>query len=497
MTEHALADKTAAVAATKPVVLVMLGTDVHHFDRLVGWADDWATRHPDVRVVVQHGFSEAPRVADSRAFFPIAELRELAASANAVVCHGGPGTVADARLGAHVPLVVPRDPERGEHIDDHQQRYARWATDKGIVRAVSDVSALDAVVESSLVPDDDLPSPAEQVDRSAIAMGEVLADWNAHQSLPTAPDAPVTLFIGGSGRSGSTLLERLLEQVPGVVALGEVVHLWTRGIRNDELCACGNPFSACEFWTSVGRRAFGGWDQVDVDRVLELKSRVDRQRRIPLTALRHTTATFRKELLEYADHYRRIYAAARDVVGAQVVVDSSKHASTALALSHDRGIDLRTVRIVRDPRGVAYSWSKSVERPETDGEVLMPRYSPVTSTALWTAQNVGLGGLAHRGLPVATVRYEDLVVDPALHVERLWQTLGLPGTGVLPVATGNTVDLGVGHSVAGNPMRFRQGLVSLASDDTWKRSLSASDRRLVTALSLPALVRYGYLGRGR
>jgi hypothetical protein len=97
---------------------------------------------------------------------------------------------------------------------------------------------------------------------------------------------------------------------------------------------------------------------------------------------------------------------------------------------------------------------------------------------------------------VTTVRYEDLVTDPAQHVQALWQNLGLPGTGELPMATGNTVNLGVGHSVAGNPMRFRQGLISLASDDTWKERLGASDRRLVTALSFPALVRYGYL-RGR
>jgi UDP-N-acetylglucosamine transferase subunit ALG13 len=491
-----IAAKPTAKPTTKPTVLVLLGTDVHRFDRLVGWADDWAARHPEVRVVVQHGFSEAPRVADSQAFFPIAELRALAASANAVVCHGGPGTVADARLGAHVPVVVPRDPSRGEHVDDHQQRYARWATDKGLIRSVQDVGGLDAAVEASLGPHDELPSPADQVDRSALRMGALVAEWRARQSLPTAPDAPITLYIGGSGRSGSTLLERLLEQVPGVVALGEAVHLWTRGIGNDERCACGNRFSACEFWTEVGEQAFGGWAKVDVNRLLDLKARVDRQRHMPRTALRHTTAGLRRDLLEYTDYYRRLYDAARAVSGASVVVDSSKHASTALALSHDRGIDLRTVRIVRDPRGVAFSWSKSVERPETDGEVLMPRYSPVKSTALWTAHNVGLEGLTHRGLPVTTVRYEDLVTDPAVHVQRLWQTLGLPGAGELPVATGNTVNLGIGHSVAGNPMRFRQGLISLASDDTWKDRLGSSDRRLVTALSLPALARYGYL-RGR
>ncbi|HEY2794503.1 MAG TPA: sulfotransferase, partial [Micromonosporaceae bacterium] len=34
------------------------------------------------------------------------------------------------------------------------------------------------------------------------------------------------VFLGGLGRSGTTLLERILGEVPGVCALGELVHLW-------------------------------------------------------------------------------------------------------------------------------------------------------------------------------------------------------------------------------------------------------------------------------
>ena len=70
------------------------------------------------------------------------------------------------------------------------------------------------------------------------------------------------LFIGGLGRSGTTLLERLLGQLPGTLPLGEVAHLWERDIRDDERCACGARFSMCEFWQRVGESAFGGWDKV-------------------------------------------------------------------------------------------------------------------------------------------------------------------------------------------------------------------------------------------
>ena len=70
------------------------------------------------------------------------------------------------------------------------------------------------------------------------------------RAVPTGPAR--VLYLGGIGRSGSTLLERMLGQIPGTCSLGEVVHLWARGIRDNERCGCGDTFHACPFWTSVG-----------------------------------------------------------------------------------------------------------------------------------------------------------------------------------------------------------------------------------------------------
>src|SRR5690606_14695161 len=86
------------------------------------------------------------------------------------------------------------------------------------------------------------------------------------------------VFIGGLGRSGTTLLERLLGQLPGVVPLGEITHLWERDLVGDEMCACGATFSYCEFWQRIGKAAFGSWDEVDVERLAALKATVDRTR---------------------------------------------------------------------------------------------------------------------------------------------------------------------------------------------------------------------------
>jgi hypothetical protein len=304
------------------------------------------------------------------------------------------------------------------------------------------------------------------------------------------------LFLGGLGRSGTTLLERVLDQLPAVVALGEVVHLWQRDLRDGDHCGCGTPFLRCSFWEAVGRRAFGGWRHVDVDRMLRLRALVERTRHIPRLATSGTPGWRCPELSEYVEHYQRIYAAAAQVAGAQVVIDSSKHSALAWCLSR-RDVDLRVVQVVRDARGVAYSWTKRVPRPEQPGAE-MTRYRPAYSALLWNAHNAALGLLARRGVPVLRIRYEQFLADPHRSVQQLAEFAGLdPNTVDLGFIEAGQVRLGPGHSAAGNPMRFATGVVPLRRDDDWRERLPTRHRRLVGALCAPLLRAYGYPLRSR
>ncbi|MDT4995227.1 MAG: hypothetical protein QOH97_5119 [Actinoplanes sp.] len=297
------------------------------------------------------------------------------------------------------------------------------------------------------------------------------------------------LYLGGLGRSGTTLVERLLGELPGVVALGEIVHLWQRDLVDDERCGCGARFSACTFWKRVGERAFGGWGTVDVARVHALRDAVERTRHIPRLAAGAATLAVR----EYADFYARVYRAAADVAGAQVVVDSSKHSALAHVLRHARDLDLRVVHVVRDARGVAYSWTKTVVRPESDHAEEMTRYSPGRSALLWNAHNAAFGLLARRGVPVRRIRYEELFTDPRAALLRLADFAGLGTTAAdLDFLRPEHADLRVGHSAAGNPMRFTVGRLPLRRDDAWIRALPSAQRRLVGAVCAPMLRAYGY-----
>lgn len=118
-----------------PLVAVLLGTDHHPFHRLLRWVDETQGASP-YSWFVQYGFSTPPAGLAGCAMLGIRDLADLLGRADAVVTHGGPGLIMEARAAGHVPVVVPRDPQLHEHVDGHQQRFAARIGEDGLVRVV-------------------------------------------------------------------------------------------------------------------------------------------------------------------------------------------------------------------------------------------------------------------------------------------------------------------------------------------------------------------------
>jgi len=304
-------------------------------------------------------------------------------------------------------------------------------------------------------------------------------------------DDPIVLFIAGLGRSGSTLVDRVLGEVPGYQSLGEVVHLWQRGLIDNERCGSGEPFHDSQFWNEVGQKAFDGWDQLDPAEVIELQRAVDRTRYVPLLAWPQLRPGFQAQVNRYAELLGRVYRAAAEVSGARVLIDSSKHVSTATFLRHVPGIDLRIVHLVRDARGVAYSWGKVKARPEAGEDALMARSSPSQAAAWYLVQNLLVEATRSKQSPRIRVRYEDFTADPEGVVR---DVLALTGDGgaALTHLDGHQVTLGPNPNVGGNPMKLEAGPITIAQDDAWRRAMPSRDQRVVTGLTAPLLVAYHY-----
>ena len=300
------------------------------------------------------------------------------------------------------------------------------------------------------------------------------------------------LYIAGSGRSGSTLLEQLLGGLDGICPVGELRTLWWRGIEQDHRCGCGEPLSRCPFWQAVLEEAIGRTDRAAAREVSELARTVERARYMPALLAPSTLAPpgFERRLARYSELLSRLYGAIRHLSGAQVIVDNSKEPPYGLALRFMRDTRVVVVHLVRDSRAVAYSRQRVKVNPQVHWtEHYMKRY-PASATALeWDRRNVLAEGMALAGIPYRRLRYEDLAADPKGERDRLLEW-AVPGRAWRGAAPGTPQ-----HTVSGNPMRFDQETRPVRVDREWETGMDARSRRAVWLLTLPLLARYGYLGR--
>jgi hypothetical protein len=301
------------------------------------------------------------------------------------------------------------------------------------------------------------------------------------------------LYIAGDGRSGSTLLERLLGCHPALFPVGELKQIWSRSFLENQLCSCGSPFSTCSIWQQVREAMQAEGGVPDPRGVVALQQRVDRIRHLPRLLLTEHRGRDDPDATSLREVSSRLYRAIAEVTGASWIVDASKHPQTAYLLTDTPGIELHVLHLVRDPRGVAWSWQKQRVRPEiTERTELMPRYNTWTSAGNWMLVNRLAELAGSRAVTYRRVCYEDLIARPAAALDELFTWLQLEPIATDIVSSGGEVELDRVHTVSGNPLRFRTGLTAIRNDDAWQRAMPPARQRLIRLLTSPLLHRYGY-----
>jgi hypothetical protein len=298
-------------------------------------------------------------------------------------------------------------------------------------------------------------------------------------TVPAARNGPSTplrvLYIMGHSRSGSTILNNLLGFHQQVVAVGELANLVERGWNKHLPCSCGEPGDLCPFWREVRQH----WNELaggeDLPRYARLQRRFERTRSIPLILY----SLYRGDPLfnEYVRSTILLFTAVARVAGRDVIVDASKNPVRALALSRAPEIDLTIVHLIRDARGVAWSFNRSSQ--------------PVAKTAFfWMAITLISSLVSKFSRKSLLLRYEDLARFPRTALGRIQPLVGLSYDHVSAFVEAGGKIPSV-HCIAGNRLRMK-GPVQLRLDEQWRSALPLRGKILVWLLAGWLLRCFGY-----
>lgn len=280
------------------------------------------------------------------------------------------------------------------------------------------------------------------------------------------------LYIVGSNRCGSTLLARVLGDLPGFAAIGEgLVHFFYGSSDDHVPCGCGMGVHECPFWKEIPL-------PLKADRLAARWLRLRRTVLLNLYLRRHP-----EQARQWVSSISNFYHGIAERAGAQVIVDSSKSPFHARLLSMVPDIDLYVVHLIRDPRDVA----ASSHRPKD----WLPGASPLHAATRWLAMTLGSAYLQTCVPKSRTLRYEDFVKEPGRTILEITEDLGFKALAT-PFINGSVVDLGPHHMLGSNPDKLRCGPTTVVAKST---DLPWFGKVVVSAITAPALWRYGYFPR--
>lgn len=131
------------------MIFVTVGTHEQPFNRLVKAVDDLKKDGVITEdVIMQTGFSTyEPKYCKWSKLIPYQQMIKNVADARIVITHGGPASFIMPLQIGKTPIVVPRQHQFDEHVNDHQVEFVRNVADRmGTIIPVEGISKLRDII---------------------------------------------------------------------------------------------------------------------------------------------------------------------------------------------------------------------------------------------------------------------------------------------------------------------------------------------------------------
>lgn len=119
------------------MIFVTVGTHEQSFERLVKKVDELKRdKIIDEDVIIQKGYTDyEPRYCESYKLIGYNDMQKYLEDARIIITHGGPASfIAPLTIGK-IPIVVPRQKDFNEHVNNHQKDFVEQvvARDNSII----------------------------------------------------------------------------------------------------------------------------------------------------------------------------------------------------------------------------------------------------------------------------------------------------------------------------------------------------------------------------
>ena len=251
------------------------------------------------------------------------------------------------------------------------------------------------------------------------------------------------VYIAGCTHGGTTLLYRLLNAHPEIIAVGSVNNLAGKVRTRNKPCQCGQPVSSCGFWSCVNAK---------------VKESDKSQSLLGLSVNDSDPDAFLRD-------NKLFYHAISKSSGFDIVVDSSRKAGRLKKLRSSFGSDLiKVIVIYKKPPAQIFSWTKN-------GKTSKGKFSFVRSLLRYNLNWLSIIKATWGFENVYTVSYEGFCDEARDVLSAVFDFLKVDSSQELidSILESDLKDLQC-HALGGQPLSFSPS--ELKKDERWRDSFS-------------------------
>lgn len=318
------------------------------------------------------------------------------------------------------------------------------------------------------------------------------------------------VYILSASHSGSTLLSMLLGAHPEICTVGEL-KATSLGDKDRYLCSCQEKIKECKFWSDISRDMAkrgitfditdAGTDIRDGAGTYVRRLLAPLHRGLFLEIMRdlalNLSPTWRTQLPIIQSVNINLMKCILARTGKNIIVDSSKVGIRLKYLLQNPSLDVRIIRLIRDGRGVALTYTDPARFADandphlrgggTGGNRNMERISIANAAREWRRSNEEAEEILRYidRSRWTEVRYESYCTDPDNTLHQLFTFIGVSPEKA--IANFRSVE----HHIVGNGMRLNS-TNEIRFDERWKTALNASDIKIFESVAGAMNRRLGY-----